>query len=130
MEKPSFPRGPEHKNVDRYEREKVVVTIQELRIAADRLERYLAYADALSKNGVTIRSKVDLSKIRYPEGPAAPGNNSFSEIDILAMNALVAAENAAAAAGLNIEKIREEVEARVTEKRTTNPHEPRTSEYL
>ena len=74
-----------------YEREKILATIRDLELTAATLRRYLAYTDLLDAKDIPLKDRVSLLSLRIPGGPAGPGNDIL-EIQVMAQNALIKAE--------------------------------------
>jgi len=79
MESPEMgmklPKITKFENVDKYEKEKIENTLKDAKHLVAVIENYLEMVKYCDEQGIDIKGRTSLEKLRYPNGPAGPDSD-------------------------------------------------------
>ena len=69
------PETPKVENIGRYEKEKIENTLKDAKHLVAVIENYLEMVKFCDEQGINIRGRTSLEKLRYPDAPAGPDSD-------------------------------------------------------
>ena len=69
------PEAPKVENIDQYEREKIETTLKDAEHLVAVIKNYLEMVKFCDEQGIDIKGRSSLEKLRYPDAPAGPDSD-------------------------------------------------------
>ena len=66
---------PKVENIDQYEKEKIETTLKDAEHLVAVIKNYLEMVKFCDEQGIDIKGRTSLEKLRYPEAPAGPDSD-------------------------------------------------------